>query len=275
MLPLVLGGHSFIKQLGNDPMPSPAEADALVRRCLEMGIAWFDTTYLPERVMLGACLKRLQATAQARIIAWNFFHDFAPGEDVGGPLAWQSHHLERVLNELGVERLHGLVVHLMGDADVDRQQVRLARDWHAAGLVAELGIWAPGENATSIWGKDNPFHFVVQPHNITTPGSLEKMAAYKALGWRTLACSPFVRGYELDTLVSAWVRIGGPVASEARIALADLLLRFSMFSPGVDQVIISMRKHAYVDQASVSLARGRLSQAEEALLVRLRGMSAQ
>ena len=270
MLPLVLGGHSFIQQLGSDPMPSTTEADALVRRCLEVGIAWFDTTYLPERVLLGACLQRLQMSAKARIIAWNFFQDFAPGGDVGGPLAWQPHHLSGVLNELGVDRLHGMVVHLMEDPAVDRQQVRLARDWQAAGLVAELGIWAPGDQASSDWENDNPFQFVVQPHNITTQGSLEKISAYKALGWRTLACSPFVRGWELDRLVAAWTRIGGPAASEARTTLADLLLRFSVFSPGIDQVIVSMRKPAYVDQAVASMARGPMSKDETRLLEQLR-----
>jgi hypothetical protein len=121
-----------------------------------------------------------------------------------------------------------------------------------------------------MWGKDNPFHFVVQPHNITTQGSLEKFAVYKALGWRTLACSPFVRGWELDTLIVAWTRSGGPDVAEARIALADLLLRFSLFSPGVDQMIISMRKREYVDQAAASLKRGPISAAERDLIKRLR-----
>jgi len=270
MIPLVLGGHSFIQQLGNDPMPSAVEADAVVRRCLEVGIIWFDTTYLPERVLLGASLQRLQATAQARIIAWNFFHDFAPGADVGGPMAWQAHHLADVLCQLGTERLHGLVIHPMGDDDVDRRQVRLARDWQAAGLVDELGIWAPGDRAASLWGQDNPFAFVVQPHNLTTQGSGEKLATYKAMGWRTLACSPFVRGWELDTLIATWARMGGPAAPEARVALADLLLRFSMFSPGVDQVVISMRKSVYVDQAVASLARGPLTDADIRFLKQLR-----
>ena len=48
--PLILGGHSFIQQLGNDPQPSEATQLAIVAACLDQGITWFDTTYQPERL---------------------------------------------------------------------------------------------------------------------------------------------------------------------------------------------------------------------------------
>ena len=53
MQPLVLGGHSFIQQLGNDPGLSEADQTRLVESCLNRGIRWFDTTYQPERIALG------------------------------------------------------------------------------------------------------------------------------------------------------------------------------------------------------------------------------
>ncbi|MBC8009345.1 MAG: hypothetical protein H7067_04520, partial [Burkholderiales bacterium] len=73
---LILGGHSFIAQLGNDPRPSEADIDALVATCLDHGIRHFDTTYRPERLALVASLARLGRRAEARLIAWNFFRDF-------------------------------------------------------------------------------------------------------------------------------------------------------------------------------------------------------
>ena len=72
-VPLVLGGHSFIQQLGNDPAPDVDEQIEIVSTCLDAGITWFDTTYQPERVALGTVLKALGRRDEATIIAWNFF----------------------------------------------------------------------------------------------------------------------------------------------------------------------------------------------------------
>ena len=52
-VPLVLGGHSFIRQLGNEPRPDAGEQARIVAVCLDAGIRWFDTMYAPERVALG------------------------------------------------------------------------------------------------------------------------------------------------------------------------------------------------------------------------------
>ena len=57
-LPLMLGGHSFVQQLGNDPIPDPGAAVEVVAACLDAGIRWFDTTFRPERIALGAALAR-------------------------------------------------------------------------------------------------------------------------------------------------------------------------------------------------------------------------
>ena len=60
-MPLILGGHSFISQLGNDQPASEEEQRSIVQSCLEHGIRWFDTTYRPERVALGKVLDELPA----------------------------------------------------------------------------------------------------------------------------------------------------------------------------------------------------------------------
>jgi hypothetical protein len=38
--PLILGGHSFIDQLGNDPPASRPEQISIVETCLDLGIRW-------------------------------------------------------------------------------------------------------------------------------------------------------------------------------------------------------------------------------------------
>src|SRR5207245_5590621 len=79
-IPLILGGHSFISQLGNDPPASEQEQHRIVETCLDHGIRWFDTTYQPERVALGNVLHALGRRGEATILAWNFFTDFSPGD---------------------------------------------------------------------------------------------------------------------------------------------------------------------------------------------------
>src|SRR5947208_2361680 len=84
-IPLVLGGHSFITQLGNDPPASEQEQCAIVETCLNCGIRWIDTTYQPERIALGNALDRLGRRGETSILAWSFFKDFTPAEPVGEP----------------------------------------------------------------------------------------------------------------------------------------------------------------------------------------------
>ncbi len=70
-MPLILGGHSFISQLGNDPPASEQEQHKIVETCLDHGIRWFDTTYQPERVALGNVLHALGRRGEAKILAWS------------------------------------------------------------------------------------------------------------------------------------------------------------------------------------------------------------
>jgi aryl-alcohol dehydrogenase-like predicted oxidoreductase len=87
---LILGGHSFIAQLGSDPAPDEKTQDAIVSACLDSGITVFDTTCQPERVALGSALKRLGRRDEAELIAWNFFVSFGPNDPVSGHHAYES-----------------------------------------------------------------------------------------------------------------------------------------------------------------------------------------
>ena len=130
-LPLVLGGHSFIQQLGNDPRPSPEEQLSLVASCLDHGIRWFDTTYQPERIALGQALSTLRRRESATILAWNFFIDFDDTGAVGGPAYYQPHHIEQMLEQLQTTWIDGLVIHNLQDPVENERQLILAQDWQA------------------------------------------------------------------------------------------------------------------------------------------------
>lgn len=250
---LILGGHSFIAQLGNDPRPSPAEADTLVAACLDHGIRHFDTTYRPERLALGACLERLGRRSEARLIAWNFFRDFDDtATDPGGPKAYREEHLPAILADLRTDHLDELVVHRVNDPALDAAQESLALRWQAAGHVGRLGIWCPGPAFSTSPG-GSAYAFVVEPRNAFTP------AVPHARPVELYGTSPFVRGWQLDRLSSVF----------PRAIVADLLLRYAAFHPPVTRLIVSMRRPAWIAPNLASLARGPLSRSEQATLAAL------
>jgi aryl-alcohol dehydrogenase-like predicted oxidoreductase len=269
-VPLILGGHSFIRQLGSDPQATEQEQAQIVAACLDSGINRFDTTYQPERLALGRALKALGRRDQATIIAWNFFLDFGPEDEVGGPSYYQPHHIECLLEQLQTDYVDDLVVHAMGDESENRRQQALAVSWQEQGLVGALGVWHPGADAKERYGSrrgsaHNPYRFMVRPYNVTSAGAEPAFATAKRLGWETLACSPFVRGWELDRLVErAELTHAGP--EDLRAKLADHMLRYSLFAPHVDRLIVSMRKVEWVHANVASWRRGPLSSDERAWL---------
>lgn len=261
MATLILGGHSFISQLGNDPRPTEAQTDALVAACLDGGITGFDTTYRPERIALGASLGRLKRRAEAQIIVWNFFETFDDGEPVGGARAYESADLDAILADLQTDWVDELVVHRVGDALADEKQESLAQSWKEAGRVGRLGTWAPGKES-QFWPRRALFDFVVEPHNLFTSQSAEKLEIYAQNGWEITAASPFVRGWQMEKLAAIAGRDFGLDAENARAKVADHLLRYSLFSPHVSRLIVAMRRETWVTKNLESAARGPLDEAE-------------
>jgi aryl-alcohol dehydrogenase-like predicted oxidoreductase len=252
---LILGGHSFIQQLGNDPRLTPDEQAALVAACLAQGLTWFDTTYQPERRALGQALARLGRRAAATLLAWNFFVDFDDSGSLGGPAYYQPWHLEQMLEQLQTSWIDGLVVHNLDEADENERQLALAEEWLSKGYVKRLGLWNPPANAAEVYA-GRTISFMVCPYNITTPGAGPRFAAGRALGWENLACSPFVRGWELDKLAERAQQAHGLSAAEAHRCVADILLRYSLFGPNVDRLIVAIRKQAWIAQNIESVKRG-------------------
>ena len=264
-VPLVLGGHSFISQLGSDPPLTEREQIAIVGACLDNGIRWFDTTYQPERVALGRALAALDRRDEATIVAWNFFRDFGPGDEVGGPDYYRAHHIDLLLAQLQTDRIERLVVHAMGDEQENGRQEALAMSWQAKGYVGMLGVWHPGDDAVERYGVRNPYRFMVRPYNVTTRDAGAAFAASAALGWETLACSPFVRGWELDRLAKrAGARYGSGASVKAK--LAEHMLRYTLFAPNVDRTIVAMRRVEWVGANVASWRKGPLAAEERAWL---------
>jgi aryl-alcohol dehydrogenase-like predicted oxidoreductase len=193
-LPLILGGHSFISQLGKDPALNPDQQQELVAACLDVGITWFDTTYQPERKALGNALAVLKRREEATIIAWNFFTDFDARGDLGGAAPYEPHHIKLIQDQLQTELIDCLVVHGVPDPAAHQKQVDLALSCQQQGLVHTLGLWNPGPDADKKFPALNPYSFMVQPYNVVTENAPASFTAAKKLGWNTYACSPFVRG---------------------------------------------------------------------------------
>ena len=264
-LPLILGGHSFIQQLGNDPRPSPQEQVALVAACLDHGLTWFDTTYQPERRALGQALAALGRRESATILAWNFFVDFDADGAVGGPAYYQPQHIEQMLEQLQTSWIDGLVVHNLEDPAENERQLALAQTWQARGYVKRLGLWNPPPQVEQVY-RPEAFSFMVCPFNITTPAASQVFAMGRALGWENLACSPFVRGWELDKLAQRVAQAHGLSASAARRQTADILLRYALYGPQVDRLIVSIRKQVWIEPNIESVRRGPLTLDELAWL---------
>jgi hypothetical protein len=92
----------------------------------------------------------------------------------------------------------------------------------------------------------------------------EVFRAGRRLGWLNFACTPFGRGWTLDRLVEQEGRTGD---AGFRASLADLMLRYSLFSPEVDRLIVAMRKPEWVAPNAASVRRGPLREEERVWLL--------
>jgi aryl-alcohol dehydrogenase-like predicted oxidoreductase len=264
-IPLILGGHTFIGQLGNEPRPSADTQCAIVEACLDNGIRQFDTTHRPERVALGKALQRLGRREEAVIIAWNFFEDVGAnaGDNLDGAAPYQPRHIDELLEQLQTSFIDCLVVHpVSGGTEINIHQEELAISWQREGFVGKLGTWAPGEDAVRRFGVPNPYEFMVRSLNIATADAAPAFAACKRLGWQTYAASPFIRGWELDKMVAKAGKSFKGSELDLRARLADHMLRYSLYHPNVDRVITAMRRVEWVFSNIESVHRGPLTESE-------------
>ena len=226
-------------------MASAKERIEVVRACLDAGFApSTPPTSRSESPWARPCAP--WAGDEAAIIAWNFFLDFAPGQDVGGADYYRPEHIAMMLDQLQTDRIEYLVVHALDDPRRNKLQEELAVRWQQDGYVKQLGVWHPEADAEAVFGEDNPYSFMVRPYNVTTRDADDAFAATRRLGWRNFACSPFVRGWELDKLVTKALASGGGDEAGTRAKLADAMIRYSLFAPNVDRLIVSIRQAKWV-----------------------------
>jgi aryl-alcohol dehydrogenase-like predicted oxidoreductase len=263
-VPLILGGHSFVTALGNDPLGGVDDQVAIVNECLDRGIRMIDTTYQPERIALGRILSETGRRKEVEIIAWNFFIGDGPDSVSGGADYYRPEHIGIMLNQLRTDKIDYLVVHGLEDDGENRRQLELALEWKRQGLVSQVGTWHPDGTVAN-----PPYDFMVRPWNIDHRGSAEVFESCKRNGLRVFGCSPFVRGWRLDELVLRATGLKGWTAETVRGTVADLMLRFSVFQPFIDRLIVAIRRREWVGKNIESLARGPLTAGDLALLQKL------
>jgi aryl-alcohol dehydrogenase-like predicted oxidoreductase len=271
--PLILGGHSFISQLGNDPPVPRRDHHRIVESCLDHGIRWFDTTYQPERIALGNVLHTLGRRDEATIMAWNFFTDFSTDDPVGKPEYYQPHHIDVILEQLRTDHIDCLVAIPLNDPEENQRQEELLIDWRKKGYVGSLGLWIEDAQIIERFRNDRTFRFAIRPFNITTTDVASIFAGCKSAGWETIATSPFRRGWELDKMIAAGAARGYGRVEMLRPIVADLMLRFALFQRGIDRVIIGIRKIEWIERNVESVFRGPLTTEEHRRLQQLRALT--
>jgi aryl-alcohol dehydrogenase-like predicted oxidoreductase len=272
-VPLILGGHSFISQLGNDPPVSERDQYRIVDSCLDHAVRWFDTTYQPERIALGNALHALGRRNEATILAWNFFTDFSPDDPLGKPEYYRPWHIDVILEQLRTDHVDCLVAISLNDPEENQRQEELLIEWRRKGYVRSLGLWIQDPATIEQFRHDNPFRLAIRPFNITTDEAAPIFAACKMSGLETLATSPFGRGWELDKMIAAASARGYGNAETLRPVLADLMLRFSLFQDNVDRVIVAMRKVEWINRNLESVSKGPLTAAERRQLRNLQALT--
>lgn len=254
---LVLGGHSFIEPLGNDPEPPFDEQCAIVTACLDQGIRRIDTTYYQERVALGRVLGRVGRRDEAYIQAWNFFRQPSKENDLVPWTPYEPDHLGVMLDELQTDRIDLLVIHVHDDADRLEQELSLAGEWRAAGKVCDVGLGMATPRHLEMLPSSHPVSHVLAPYNAFHADAAETFTQARTMNLCTVAMSPFIRGWKMDEIAAA---------GEDRAQVADVLLRWVAGQPLVDRVIVSMRRTEWVGTNLDSLARGPLTPDEQARL---------
>jgi aryl-alcohol dehydrogenase-like predicted oxidoreductase len=272
-IPLILGGHSFISQLGNDPPVSERDQYRIVDSCLDHGVRWFDTTYQPERIALGNALHALGRRNEATILGWNFFTNFSADDRPPVPEYYRPHHIEVILEQLRTDHVDCLVAIPLNDPEENQRQEELLIDWQRKGYVRFLGLWIEGAQIIEQFRHDNPFRFAIRPFNITTDEGAPIFATCKMAGWETLATSPFLRGWELDRMIAAASARGYRDTETLRPIVADLMLRYSLFQRDVDRVIIGLRKVEWIKRNAESVSKGPLTPDEQRRLQHLQRLT--
>ncbi len=198
---------------------------------------------------LGRVLAHLGRRQEATLTAWNFFKQPGKEDDLVAWTPYAPHHIDLMLEELQTDTLDLLVIHAEDDSQRLEQGVALATRWMSEGKVKQLGLGMGRPEFLDIFHQ--VFSCVLAPCNAFNRSTFPLFARARERGLKKIAMSPFIRGWKLDEI------------GEDTAEVAAILLRWVVFQPLVDQVIVSMRKPEWVQANLQAVARGPLTAHEE------------
>ena len=254
MTKLGLGGHSFIEELGNDPMASFQEQSAIVNACRENGMRWIDTTYYQERVALGKLLSSKALRPELFITAWNFFRQPGRENQLVGSTTYCPNSLSEQLQELQTDYVDLLVIHRSDNSADFLAELEMAKQWRDAGLIRAIGLGMARAGDITGLPEGHPISHVLAPYNAFDTRAVDLFREAKTAGITTVAMSPFTRGWNLD-------KLGGD-----RKTLASLLLRWVTSQDIVDIVFLAMRRLEWVVANREAEDQGLLSEGESEIV---------
>jgi len=164
-----------------------------------------------------------------------------------------------MLEQLQMDYVDALVVHPLDNEEENEKQTKLVESWCSKGYVKSLGLWCPKLENYEKYADNNKYSFMVHPFNITTKEFKPIFDMSKRLSWKIFACSPFVRGWELDKLVEKAWEESGESKAKLKDKISDLMLRYSLFEYDIDMLIVGIRKSNWVTKNIDSFKRGKLT----------------
>ncbi|MFC5649946.1 aldo/keto reductase [Paenibacillus solisilvae] len=251
---LGLGGHTFIAELGNDPLATFEEQCEIVRTCLNESIHLIDTTYYQERAALGQIFTAIGRREEARVMAWNFFKEPGKENELVPFTPFESAHIRQMLEELQTDSIDILVIHAHDDSVKLKQELSLAKQWMSEGKVKKVGLGMAQLKHLQLLPDDHPVTHVLAPYNAFRLEAAEMFTYARDYGMTTIALSPFIRGWKLDEL------------GEQKSMAADLLLRWVTQQPLIDHVIVSMRAKDWIHANLQAAGRGPLNEKERTII---------
>ncbi len=201
-------------------------------------------------------MQRLGRREEIHLTAWPFFKQVGQENALVGHQTLEPEHLNILLEELQTDPIDLLVIHCQDDAERLQRELALARGWMDEGKVKNVGLGMAEIRHLRQLPADHPVTQVLAPYNAFHRGAADMFAMARDRGLGTIAMSPFVRGWKLDEI---------PVDKEVA---ADILLRWVVFQPLVDQVIISMRREEWVHKNRAAVDQGPLTEREQEMLER-------
>jgi aryl-alcohol dehydrogenase-like predicted oxidoreductase len=249
-------------RIGGDDV-SDAEAEALVRGALELGVCLFDTarSYGRSEERLGRALRGVRREV---VLSTKVGYGIAGHEDWTGPCVAAG--VDAALARLGTDVLDLVHLHSCPLAVLQRDDVQRAlEDAVRAGKVRAAAY--SGEGEALAWAvASGRFASVQCSVSVCDQGALDAEVAAAArrrmgvLAKRPLANAPWRFAWRPtgDEAEPYWERFRAMGLEPSGLPWPELFLRFAAFAPGVSSVLVGTRSAAHLGDAVCAAERGPL-----------------